>query len=67
VLEQRNEFVGCHACLAKDGAERSTIDRFMVGNNNLRKRLVTSKDYVASVLALELKSAFHECSYALTP
>jgi len=39
----------------------------MVGNNNLRKRFVTTKDYVASILTLELKSIFQKCGDALAP
>jgi hypothetical protein len=67
LLQQRDEFFGCHSCLAKDGAECATIKRFMVGNYNLCIRLVTPKDDVASILPLELKSSFQECGEALSP
>ena len=64
-LKQRNEFLCCHSCLPKDGAKRPTIKRFVVGNHNLRKWLITPKNDVASVLTLELKSLFQECGDAL--
>jgi len=66
-LQQRDEFFGCHSCLAKDGAECPTIKRFMVRSDNLCKRFVTPKDDVTSVLTLELKSLFRECGDALAP
>jgi hypothetical protein len=62
---QRDEFFGCYSCLVKDGAECSTIKRFMIGNHNLRERFVAAKDHMTSILTLELKSAFQKCSNAL--
>jgi hypothetical protein len=63
--QQRDEFFGCHSCLAKDGAECSTIKRFMIGDHNLRERFVAPKDHMTSILTLELKSAFQKCGNAL--
>jgi len=37
----------------------------MIGYHNLRKRFVTPKDHVASILTLELKSFFQKCGNAL--
>jgi hypothetical protein len=67
VLQQRDEFICRHPCLAKDGAECPTIKGFMVGNHNLCIWFVTPKDDVASILALELKSFFQKCGDSLAP
>jgi len=56
VLEQVYEFINRHSRLAKDGAEGATVKCFVVGNHDLCKRLVASKDHVTSILTLKLKS-----------
>jgi hypothetical protein len=44
------ELIYCHASLADDGSQSPTIQFRMVRNNDLRERLLATKDQVASML-----------------
>jgi hypothetical protein len=66
LLDQPDEFINPDSCLPDNGPQCAAIQFFVVRNNYLTKRLVTTKDYVAPFLSFEMKARTFQSLYALT-
>jgi hypothetical protein len=54
--QQVDELVNAEAGLTYHGSQRASVEFFVKGNGNLRKRIVTTQDDVASLLPLEIEA-----------
>ncbi len=51
--------------MVDDGAQRAAVELFVVGNNQLGKRVVAAQDDVTAVLSLFVEPGSRECPHTL--
>jgi hypothetical protein len=49
-LQKTLELIDCHACLADDSSQSSTIQFSMIRNNDLGERILAAEYHMASML-----------------
>ncbi len=65
-LKEVVELVDGETGLPDDGAQRAAVELFVVGNNQLGKRVVATQDDMAAVLSLLVEPGFLECPHTLS-
>jgi hypothetical protein len=57
-LYKVDEFIDAEPSLPNDGAQSSPIQFFVIGDNHLRKRIISTQDHVASLLMTKFNGGF---------
>lgn len=65
MLEQLVEVLDTEVGLTQDCAKRPPVEFFVVGNDQLGKRIVATQDDMGAVLPLLVKTGFNECLDAI--
>lgn len=60
--QQVDELVNAESGLTYDGPQRAPVEFFVEGNGDLRERIISTQDDVASFLPLEIETYFHTAS-----
>ena len=64
-LQQSHKLFYTDIYVSDDASQSASVQFLVIGNNDLRERIVTTQDYMTATLPFQSKSNFAECSGAV--